>query len=208
MIAALFVETGGCYFGLPDVDPWDEQRDARQYAGPHPVVAHPPCQRWGRYATGSVRAPGSKRVGEDGGCFASALMAVRNHGGVLEHPAHSKAWAHFGICAPPSAGWGFADRFGGLTCHVDQGHYGHISRKSTWLYAVGTDRPTLIWGKSPWAPDPDEIARIGFRAAQRNGALSKPGLKNRASLRLATPPAFRDVLIDLARSVERRRAAA
>lgn len=38
MIAALFVATGGCYFGLPDVDPWDVTRDARLYSGPHPVV--------------------------------------------------------------------------------------------------------------------------------------------------------------------------
>ena len=29
MIAALFVETDGCYFGLPGVDPWDVARDAR-----------------------------------------------------------------------------------------------------------------------------------------------------------------------------------
>ena len=35
MIAALFVEPGGCYFGLPNVDPWDESRDARLYPGPH-----------------------------------------------------------------------------------------------------------------------------------------------------------------------------
>lgn len=42
MIAALFVETDGCYFGLDGVDPWDEQRDARQYAGPWPVVAQRP----------------------------------------------------------------------------------------------------------------------------------------------------------------------
>ena len=28
VIAALFVETGGAYFGLPNVDPWDEARDA------------------------------------------------------------------------------------------------------------------------------------------------------------------------------------
>ncbi len=49
MIAALYVETGGCYFGVPWlIDPWDEQRDARLYAGPWPVVAHPPCQRWGK----------------------------------------------------------------------------------------------------------------------------------------------------------------
>ncbi len=50
MIAALFVQTGGVYFGLPNVDPWDVKRDARQYAGPWPVVAHPPCSRWCRLA--------------------------------------------------------------------------------------------------------------------------------------------------------------
>jgi hypothetical protein len=44
VIAALFVATNGPYFGLPDVDPWDVTRDARTYPGPHPVVAHPPCQ--------------------------------------------------------------------------------------------------------------------------------------------------------------------
>jgi len=42
MIAALYVQTGGSYYGLSDVDPWGEARDARLYAGPHPVVAHPP----------------------------------------------------------------------------------------------------------------------------------------------------------------------
>lgn len=30
MIAALYVATGGIYFGLPDVDPWDVARDARK----------------------------------------------------------------------------------------------------------------------------------------------------------------------------------
>ena len=47
MIAALYVESGGAYFGLQGVDPWDEVRDARLYAGPHAIVAHPPCQRYG-----------------------------------------------------------------------------------------------------------------------------------------------------------------
>ena len=47
-IAALYVEAGGCYYGLDGVDPWDEARDARLYAGPYAIVAHPPCQRWGK----------------------------------------------------------------------------------------------------------------------------------------------------------------
>jgi hypothetical protein len=41
MIAALHIETGGVYCGLPGVDAWDIRRDARDYRGPLPVVAHP-----------------------------------------------------------------------------------------------------------------------------------------------------------------------
>ncbi len=44
MIAALFVRDDGPYVGREDVDPWHLPRDAREYAGPHPVVAHPPCE--------------------------------------------------------------------------------------------------------------------------------------------------------------------
>lgn len=109
-VAALYVETGGCYFGLPGVDPWDEDRDARIYSGPDPVVAHPPCQRWSRYWNGGpgwiARGNPPKRVGDDGGCFDRALWAVRTFGGVLEHPAHSKAWKWFGISRPLAGGGG------------------------------------------------------------------------------------------------------
>ena len=55
-IAALYVETEGCYFGLPGVDPWDKARDARKYRGNFPVVAHPPCQRWGKLWAGQPLA--------------------------------------------------------------------------------------------------------------------------------------------------------
>ena len=68
-VAALYVEPKGCYVGVPGVDPWDEARDARTYAGPHPVVAHPPCQRWGRFWHGSTRKPHQYKLGDDGGCF-------------------------------------------------------------------------------------------------------------------------------------------
>ena len=74
-IAALYVQKDGVYFGLPGVDPWDESRDARRYFGPHPVVAHPPCQRWSVLAHVNEVRWGA-RVGEDGGCFEHALAAV------------------------------------------------------------------------------------------------------------------------------------
>lgn len=107
MVAALFVERNGAYYGLPNVDPWDVERDARQYAGPHPVVAHPPCERWGRFWFGGTHK-GSKRyaLGDDGGCFSAALAAVRRWGGVLEHPEGSHAWAAHGLMTPEPRGGG------------------------------------------------------------------------------------------------------
>lgn len=75
MIAALFVDEAGCYADLPGIDVWGASRDARTYDGPYPVVAHPPCQRWGRFWHGSTRKPHQFRLGDDEGCFAAALVA-------------------------------------------------------------------------------------------------------------------------------------
>lgn len=209
MIAALFVETGGAYFGLPDVDPWDQKRDARRYTGPHPVVAHPPCKRWGRYWHGSTRKPHQFRKGEDGGCFAAALTAARNYGGVIEHPAHSLAWAWFGLRAPQRGqGWTMADEFGGWTCQVEQGHYGHASRKETWLLAYRTELPELNWSKGAQRLPQWMIERYGYEKARRCGVIAMIGGKDRERLRDATPLPFRDVLLGIARSVGRQELAA
>ncbi|MGE0451731.1 MAG: hypothetical protein AB7Q29_19310 [Vicinamibacterales bacterium] len=121
------------------MDAWTQPRDARTYAGPYPVVAHPPCARWGRYWHGGPSAKVRRVKGDDEGCFAAALDAVRRWGGVLEHPAASSAWDEFGLkCPPRVGGWIVADWQGGWTCCIDQGHYGHRAQKATWLYAVGS----------------------------------------------------------------------
>lgn len=202
MIAALYVETDGVYFGAPDVDPWDEERDARRYIGPFPVVAHPPCQRWGRYWHGAPNKPHQFRLGEDQGCFAAALTSVRNYGGVIEHPAHSHAWDYFGIAKPPKGGgWVRADNFGGWTCHVEQGHYGHMSRKATWLYACRAELLELKWGPSEQRIHPVALERYGYEKARRIGMMAMVGGKDKTRIRNATPEEFRDVLLGIARSV-------
>lgn len=89
-VAALYVAAKGCYYGLDDVEPWGlPERDAREYAGPHPVVAHPPCTRWCRLA-GLVEARWGHKRGDDGGCFAAALASVRRWGGYLSTPQTRK----------------------------------------------------------------------------------------------------------------------
>lgn len=199
MIAALFVEKGGCYFGLPNVDPWDLSRDARTYAGPHPVVAHPPCKRWGRFFHGSTRKPHQYHLGADSGCFAAALWAVRTFGGVLEHPADSKAWDWFGLARPSRVGgWDAGDRFGGFTCYVEQGHYGHMARKPTWLYAAKVELPDLRWGCGEQRLHPVALAKHGYAKARRIGMMAMVGGKDKERIRDATPTEFRDVLIAMA----------
>ncbi len=133
VIAALYVETGGVYYGLDDVDPWDEERDARLYAGPWPVVAHPPCARWSRLAGFTEARFGLKR-GEDGGCFLAALHAVQRFGGVLEHPAYSAAFSYYGLPKPNRyGGWTHHLLDAGATAYVEQGRYGLPVKKATWL---------------------------------------------------------------------------
>ena len=205
MIAALFVESGGAYFGLDDVSPWAMGRDARNYRGPHPVVAHPPCKRWGRYWPGGPSVHRRKFLGDDAGCFAAALWAVRTFGGVIEHPEASHAWRWFGLACPPkSGGWIDADALGGSTCCVEQGHYGHPMRKATWLYAFGVDLPDLVWG-----PSEGRRADAGYRTREERQAAKALGsvtLEDRtpsAELK-RTPPAFRDVLLAMAKTSKLR----
>ena len=208
-VAALYVQTGGCYFDLPGVEPWDQERDARKYDGPWPVVAHPPCQRWGKMWAGSpfvIARDGIRKVkGDDGGCFAAALAAVRKWGGVIEHPRGSHAWAHFGINKPPSSGgWVSAGLCGGWTCCIEQGRYGHYARKPTWLLVYGVplgELPDLDWGESEPRIPQWAIDKYGEKRARRIGELSFKGGGTDSAPRIGTPEQFRELLLSIARSV-------
>jgi len=199
VIAALFVDPKGVYSGLPEVEVWDVARDARKYQGPWPVVAHPPCERWGRYWNGGPSARVKRLKGDDGGCFESALASVRHFGGVLEHPEASSAWRHFGLTTPPRyGGWIMADFQGGWTCCVEQGHYGHRARKATWLYAYGVQLPMLRLGSCGKRERMDQV----FPSAEERRRVIKTGICQLLSKtqRSATPVEFRDLLLSIARS--------
>lgn len=153
-VAALFVAAAGPYQKLLGAgNCWDAARDARSYAGPYPVVAHPPCQLWCNFARLNFSRWGGEhnRPGNDGGCFAAALAAVRRWGGVLEHPAFSLAFREFGIQVPVrTAGWHAGNREGEWVCEVWQSAYGHRARKRTWLLYVGSrPPPEAKWGREP-----------------------------------------------------------
>jgi hypothetical protein len=188
-IAALYVYRDGAYADLPGIDLWDEQRDARKYDGPSPVVAHPPCTRWCQLAFIVQKRYGHK-VGDDGGCFAHALDSVRRFGGVLEHPARSYAWPAFGLTKPPRRGWARC-LDGGWVCEVSQAAYGHRARKLTWLYYVGeAPPPPLDWSR------PEPTAQVSFCANHGDSPL--PRISKRAAS--DTPRDFRDVLLRMARN--------
>ena len=184
------------------MDPWDEERDARRYAGAVPVVAHPPCQRYGRYWSGGPSAKVRRQKGDDGGCFAHALWSVRTFGGVLEHPEASHAWRMFGLLTPPyHGGWVNADDRGGWTCCVAQGHYGHRAQKLTWLYANGVTLPSLRWGRARGRLRLDAGAK-STAERQAPGWEAPPRVTSQENYR--TPEVFRDLLISIARTATSR----
>lgn len=191
IVAALFVDPAGAYAAVPGVDLWPESRDARLYQGPHPVVAHPPCNRWCMPLAKMNETRYGHRVGDDGGCFASALAAVRAWGGVLEHPSGSAAWREFSLKRPKQGAAWIEHADGEWVCDVAQSAYGHPAIKRTWLFYAGARPPAPML---TCVGEPTHVC--SFLHDRTSTAL--PRLRGRAALQ--TPPAFRDALLQLARA--------
>lgn len=213
MVAALYVDRLGPYVGRPDVDPWfidglrPEQsrldfpeafhfyRDAREYSGPHPVVAHPPCGPWGSLR--HMRVPNRERRTGDADCMPFAVDAVRRFGGVLEQPKGSIAFREFGMPHPGES----PDAWGGYSIEVEQVRWGHPARKRTWLYLVGVTAPPNV--PPPRAPT-HWVSGGRKRSRKGNGGVVPPGIKVcSAQQRRRTPPAFADWLISLAKAARK-----
>lgn len=197
-VSVLFVMKDSIYKSLAD-DCYDEQRDALTYRGDNPVVAHPPCQLWGKMANVNFARWGGEhnRPGSDGGKFAFALATVNRCGGVLEHPADSYAWAAHGLVRP-LRGPKWYPSGEGWVCEVWQSAYGHRARKRTWLYFCGTEYQPV----HPRWDMPEGTHQIGFHD-QRGKARNKPTLSRREAN--ATPESFANFLLALANTARCRR---
>ena len=182
-VAALYVDPRGPYPAMTD-HWWDEAKDARTYAGPYPVVAHPPCGPWGRLRHLSRH--------QDKTLAPLAIEQVRRWG-VLEHPAHSGLWAH---CSLPLPGE-FPDAFGGRTFAVNQCDWKHVARKPSWLYVVAGPGLRLQW-PAPGTPT-HWISGARDRSVARLRGVCPPGIKIcSAQQRRRTPVAFASWLLGLA----------
>ena len=185
-VQALYVDPErGPYVSLLGAENcWGVERDAKLYAGPDRVVAHPPCGPWGTLKAFCTL--------QDPTCGPIAVEQVRRFGGVLEHPRGSSLWGECGM--PKPGGRTFLFRPDEFTIEVDQCRWGHKAQKITWLFFSGIDprnmppippprKPTHVVGPPP-GYDPAEYAGRHLKKSERH----------------ITPPAFAQWLVDAVRT--------
>ena len=161
MVAVLFARSDSVYKSLSDCDVWDADRNARNWPGGCPVVAHPPCRAWGRLRHLAKPAENERELA------IWAVEQVRQWGGVLEHPVGSTLWQAAGLPKP-----GERDDFGGWTLWISQWWFGHKADKPTWLYIVGiepTDLPPIPFRIG----EPDYVVSSSLRKSFSRPEITK-----------------------------------
>lgn len=197
MTAALYVDVDrGPYVDLLGRDScWGVDRDAKTYAGPGPVVAHPPCGPWGRMRRFCTR--------QDKDAGRVAVRQVLRFGGVLEHPEASLLWQEFGLPRPFSRVPAFVGPVWSLS--VRQVRWGHPATKPTWLLFSGISPRAL----PPFPPPRRATHLITTSRSISDGAggwlsrrapCGRPKLDSRRSH--LTPPDFARWLISCLQAAE------
>jgi len=181
-VSVLFARSDSIYKTIDGCDVWDADRDARNWPGGSPVVAHPPCRTWGSLKTKAKAPAGEKHLA------LFALAMVRQYGGVLEHPWQSDLRAQ-----PDMPAVGRRDVWGGWILPIRQHWFGHKAIKRTMLYICGCEPreiPTM----------PMELGEASHTVGLWSGRdrdNCKPGLPKSEFDK--TPPALAEWLVELAR---------
>lgn len=166
---------------------YDKKSDMRTYTGQHVVIAHPPCADYCNFKHLHPRNPARAALARQ------CITIVQNNGGVLEHPAGSALWREAGL---PWPGEG-KDVHGGYAVYCEQGDYGHVTRKATWLYIVGGTTPAPA-ARQPLASKAEQ-ARHLWGGDRCTDYRAKYGA-SREALREATPRKFAEFLLSIAMS--------
>jgi hypothetical protein len=172
-VSILCAARNSVYKSLPSLEVYDVVRDCRTFDGSTPIVAHPPCRAWSAFCAQQSKAPPEEK--ELAPWCVSKLKEV---GGVLEHPAHSRLWNVLNLPPP-----GIRNR-DIWTLEVWQQWWGYPMKKATWL---------LICGIAP-----REIPDIPYRIQNSGGDRRRQQLMSR-NQRAATNQAFAQWLVDTAR---------
>jgi len=186
MVSALYVRKDSIYKQL-GIDCWDIDRDARNWPGGNPVIAHPPCRAWGSLSHMAKPREDEKELA------IRAIRAIREFGGILEHPATSKLWAVLNLPAP-----GKIDSFGGYTLCINQSWFGHKALKKTFLYIVGCSQQDL-------PPIPISFDAIQYTIASKIKKKSGRRVKKEVTKaeREQTPPTLAAWLIAVAEKCQK-----
>src|SRR5208283_3687563 len=93
-VAVLFARADSIYKTLPGCDVWDAERDALNWHGGCPLIAHPTCRAWGRLRHFAHPREGERELA------LWAVKMVQRWGGVLEHPVASQLWPSANLPKP------------------------------------------------------------------------------------------------------------
>lgn len=148
-ISALCVSRNSAYHGLPGVVAFDIDRDARTFLGDTPIVAHPPCRAWSAFCSHQAKAPpGEKELAP------MCVELLRQCGGVLEHPAHSRLWPAMGLPRPGErpGGGRFLGARGATSVVGIRDEKGHVAivfwrRLQRSTFAISATRSAGRWAK-------------------------------------------------------------
>ena len=177
-VAALCVARKSIYKQIQGVDCYDIDRDASTFPGGMPVIAHPPCRHWSAYCRHQATREGKEAEMELGRW---CVQQVRQCGGVLEQPAHSRLWDE---CYIPKPGphselpWEWS-------LELPQYWFGDEREKATWLFFFGLDRRSL--------------PELPFRLKPDGGDRRIWQLMSSKNERERTPKAFAEWLVACAR---------
>lgn len=179
MISVLFTEKNSIYKQL-NIDCWDQKRNALNYPGEGPIIAHPPCRLWSRLKGLSKANPEEKQL------TIWSIEKIRIFGGILEHPRSSQIWKYMNLPLP-----GQTDKYGGFTIVIKQHWFGHLAEKDTRLYIVGITEKEL-------PPIPINFNAITHTLGKGTGSRSEVPKKYRSS----TPINFAKWLIQVATLID------